>query len=80
MSGAVTVFWLRKTVRMAINTKPTPGQIKKHPREFALYCQAIHGKGELDIKVCACHRSHLSVSFLIHSSFACSNRYVHASM
>lgn len=35
---------------MAINTKPTPGQIKKHPREFALYCQAIHGKGKLDVK------------------------------
>lgn len=36
---------------MAINTKPTPEQIKKHPREFALYCQAIHGNGELNVQV-----------------------------
>ncbi len=36
---------------MAINTKPTSEQIRKNPREFALYCQAIHGKGELNVKV-----------------------------
>ncbi len=56
---------------MAINTKPTPGQIKKHPREFALYCQAIHGKGKLDIEVYAYHQSPLSVKFVMHAWCLC---------
>lgn len=62
---------------MAIDTKPTPEEIKKHPREFALYCQAIHGKGELNVKVgqssASSHTQHITNKNLkdIAGSFRC---------